>query len=120
MAEEVIESKREKVPFGKGFWIGNLVIDSILFGLNTGAAVYTYMEYKKGNIKPEGQFLCGVSAGMNTIVSLIEVGSIARDIKRIRQINKAEKETGCPVSVDKYTLIIPHKSDGTIGDINID
>lgn len=105
---ETKNPEKVKVPFGKGFWIGNLVVDTLLLGLNTSAVVYLATQYKKGNIEPEGHFLTGAAVGLNTAAMMLDVGSIARDIKRIHQISKKEKETGCPVSANNYTLLITH------------
>lgn len=113
------EKIKVKIPFGKKFWIGNLIIDSLVFSLNTGAVVYATVQHKKGNIKPEGDFLVGTAVGLNAVAMVAGAGSIARDIKRIHQISKAEKETGCPVSAVKYTVLMTHEPNGTIKSVNI-
>jgi hypothetical protein len=113
------EKIKAKIPFGKKFWIGNLVIDSLVFGLNTGAVVYATVQHKKGNIKPEGDFLIGTAVGLNAAAMMAGAGSIARDIKRIHQISKAEKETGCSVSAAKYTVLMTHESNGAVKSVDI-
>lgn len=116
---ETKKPEKVKVPFGKGFWIGNLVVDTLLLGLNTSAVVYITSQYKKGNIEPEGHFLTGATVGLNAAAMMLDVGSIARDIKRIHQISKAEKETGCPVSANRYTVLIAHEPNGAVKDVDV-
>ena len=104
--EETLKKPVRKVPFGKNHWIVSLVIDSALFALNTGAAVYTCVAYKQGKIKDEGLFPCGLAAGLNAGCAAFGATEVVKDIKHICRINKAVKEECCnPNTVSVYDSV---------------
>ena len=73
----------------KKFFIGSAVFDTILFGLNTAAAVLM-IKYKDELDDP---FENGMLAGANIVGASCSVGAFISDISTIRRLRELEKYT---------------------------